>query len=374
MKPNDVKELLHRLYHSKTRFSVLLLGGQGTGKTTAVREFAEETAKRLGREFVDYEDTEADKILANPDKFFVFHDLPLVGVEPVDLTGQPRLVNGQVAYFPLRWAYVMSKCPGVLFLDDFLDTQRMDVMSAAYRIFLQKRVGYIYLHPDVQVVAASNTPEFSTLSQMMPAPLANRAIIVSVSTPNPREWAEWMNRVYGDEWDKRVFAFLSRFEGEGYIFRPPKEAETLEQHPTPRSWTMLAKLLWSGVVREETEEIAGVIGEEMATKFSAFLKVNVDIEELAKNPEMFRRLPVDARYMVTVMLATALGKKGAMDKFYRLIEVMRQESREWLVLLFIALRKSLREEFLLQLGKKDPELPELFAQVVRDKGQIEKMR
>ncbi|MEM2865733.1 MAG: hypothetical protein QW098_01130 [Candidatus Hadarchaeales archaeon] len=334
------------------------------GKTTTIWEFAQEMAKKLGKEFVDYDDTEADRILENPDRFFVFHDLPLVGVEPIDLTGQPKLHNGRVRYHPLEWAYVMSKCPGVLFLDDFLDTQRMDVMSAAYRIFLQRRVGYLYLHPGVQVVAASNTPEFSTLSQMMPAPLANRPIIIRVSPPTPEEWADWMDSNYGDEWDRRVFAFLKRFEREGYLFRPPKEAETLEQHPTPRSWTKLATLLKKGIVSSR-EEMAGVIGEEMATMFGAFLRVRIDLEELKRNPEKFRILSLDGKYMAVIMLASQ-----DFEEYRKVIEEVMSDSREWIVLLATSLRGKKREKFLNFLAVHYPDFLELLEKVVLEKQKL----
>ena len=367
MKPNGIKAFIARLMRSQKRVSVLLLGGQGVGKTTAVMEAAQEEAERRGLRFVDYSDDIADEILRSPDKYFVFHDLPLVGVEPVDLTGQPRLHNGTVRYYPLTWALVMSRCQGVLFLDDFLDTQRMDVMSAAYRIFLQRRVGYLYLHPEVQVVAASNTPEFSTLSQMMPAPLANRAVILTVDPPSPLEWARWMEKRHRDGWDRRIFAFLKRFEGEGYIFKPPKEAETLEQHPTPRSWTMLATLLAEGLVGEE--EMSSIVGEEMAQKLRAFLSLKVDLEELAAKPSAFPRLGLDAKYVVAIMLASELTENNY-QKFSPLVEEMTKDSMEWMVIMITSMTSKRREKILTVLGRKNGELLDKIQKAVSDRDQL----
>jgi hypothetical protein len=365
MRANEVKVFLSRLYKAETeakvvRSSVLLLGGPGIGKSTAVREWAEEEAKQMGKEFVDYSDEQADRLLEQPDKYFVFHNLPLVGCEPSDLTGHPRLTDGRVRYYPLEWARVMSRCAGALFLDDFLDTQRLDVMSAAYRITLERRIGYIYLHPDVQVVAASNTPEYSTLSSRMPCPLANRLVVIRQDPPTVREWAEWMNARFGNGWDRKVYAFLERFRDAGYIFQPVKEAETLEEMPTPRSWSKLAVLLAQGINSEEV--IDSVIGAEMGQKFAAFSKIDVDLNELARNPEQWKKLNLDAKYIASIMLATEITARSA-QKWVPLIAEMGKDSREWLIVLSLAMPHKKRSEFYLAALKAGGEVEQIFKEI-----------
>ena len=370
MRAEQVKSFLLRLYRaqrgSAKRTSVLLLGGPGIGKTTAVEEAARELASEAGREFVDYDDRLADRILADPEKYFVFHNLPLVGVEPVDLTGHPRLDDGRVRYFPLAWAEVMARCPGMLFLDDFLDTQRPDVMSAAYRITLERRIGYVRLHPDVQVVAASNTPEYSVLSQMMPPPLANRLAIVKVDPPTVREWAEWMDRVHGDRWDRRVLAFLMRFED--HLFRPPKESETLENFGSPRSWTALALALAARINGSEVYE--GFVGPELAVKFKAFLETDVDLERLLSRPEEWDRLSVDAKYIACLMLANLLPKRGGVEKALPLLERMEREGREWLVTAVLMVPPASRDKVLSALGGRGTRVLEALEQVIVDSSKI----
>jgi len=365
LRAEQVKSFLLRLYRSQQgtrRTSVLLLGGPGIGKTTAVEEAARELASEAGREFVDYDDRLADRILGDPEKYFVFHNLPLVGVEPVDLTGHPRLDDGRVKYFPLAWAEVMSRCPGMLFLDDFLDTQRPDVMSAAYRITLERRIGYVRLHPDVQVVAASNTPEYSVLSQMMPPPLANRLAIVQVDPPTVKEWAGWMDRVHGEKWDRRVLAYLMRFED--HLFRPPKETETLQEFGSPRSWTALALALANRVNGSEVFE--AFVGPELAVKFKAFLETEVDLEELLSRPEGWGRLSVDAKYIVSLMLANLLPKKGGVEKALPLLEKMEQEEREWLVNTVLLMPSSARGKVLSSLAGRGEKVLSALEQVIRD--------
>ena len=56
-------------------------------------------------------------------------------------------------------------------------------------------------------------------------------------------------RKYGENWDKRVAAFLLAFRDEGYLFNPPHERETLEPYPVPRTWTWLAleRFKWESI-------------------------------------------------------------------------------------------------------------------------------
>ncbi len=364
MRAEQVKQFIVALYQAQEgtkRTSVLLLGGPGIGKTTAVEEAARELASSAGREFIEYSDDQADEILREPERYFVFHSLPLVGVEPVDLTGHPRPVNGMVSYLPLKWAAVMSRCPGMLFLDDFLDTQRPDVMSAAYNITLKLRVGYVYLHPGVQVVAASNTPEFSSLSQLMPAPLANRLLILQMDPPTVEEWAEWMDRQHGEGWDRRVLAFLRRF-GEEYLFRPPKETETIAGFASPRSWSALALLLPR---MKMGEWMAGLVGPELAQKFRAFLGLKVDLEQLLADPGSFSKLTVDEKYIACLMLAAALTKKGR-ERALPLLRHLVKEGREWLVTLFFLIPAGKRAAFLSSISGEE-DLISALEEVQRDK-------
>ena len=90
-------------------------------------------------------------------------------------------------------------------------------------------------HKDTLVVAAGNRPEdASSIVRMLHNPLLNRFKIVRISPPTLEEWVEWMNNRYGDDWDKRTYAFLQRFRDEGYLLQIPKTAEGLENFPTPR--------------------------------------------------------------------------------------------------------------------------------------------
>ena len=219
---------------SKGRASVLLLGPPGIGKSTGVQEFSEYMAKKLDKEFIDYSDDVADKILDSPDKYFVFNDFRLTEIEPSDLAGIPFRDNGAVKFAPLLWARCMSKVAGVLTLDEITNINRADMISASYKLVFDHKAGYTKFGNDVFIIACGNRPEHASVANMLPVPLIGRLIVLSVEAPKIDEWYSWMDSKYHDEWDKKCYAFLKRFEDEYYLLKLPRENETLEAHPEPR--------------------------------------------------------------------------------------------------------------------------------------------
>lgn len=324
-----LKELKNAGIDGWVRSSMMQLGPPGIGKTRAYVEAAHAIAKKLGRTCIEYNDFAADEILRNPDKYFVYHSLPLVECEPTDISGYPRLENGHAKYFPFLWMVVMEKCPGLLVLDDFLDVQRPDLFSAAYKVTLERRFGFLKFNDGVMVVAASNTSEHSSLSSALPVPLANRFDIIPVDASTVDEWRGWMTVTYGDKWDRTTYIFLKRFESEGYILRVPPEPETTQGLPTHRSWTRVAVLSYYGVFEPD-----GHLGPEIGQKFRAFKAISVDIDELIAGPERWEKLDLDAKYMTCAMLSSWLDQqqKDKLPGSFPLLDAITADSREYFIL------------------------------------------
>jgi len=142
MRIPEIKEYLKTISPKR---AVLILGAPGIGKSQVIREFAEEEAKRLGKEFVDYSDDDYYDIIKEPDRYYVFVDFRLSECEPSDLLGTPRDVGDAVTYKPLMWARAMSKAKtGVLLLDELTNVAsiRPDLASVAYKLVLDRK-GYI---------------------------------------------------------------------------------------------------------------------------------------------------------------------------------------------------------------------------------------
>ena len=147
-----------------------------------------------------------------------------------------------------------------------------------------------------------------------------------------------MTSTYGEGWDRRCYAFLKRFETEHYLIMVPKKRECLDAYPVPRTWTYLATLMSRGVADAET--INGLIGEEVGTKFRAFLKVNIDINDLIKEPKKFLELSVDGKYMASIMLSSWLSKHANKpNKAFPLIDMMSKVSREYIMVTCTSMNK-----------------------------------
>ena len=105
-----------------------------------------------------------------------------------------------------------------------------------------------------------------------------------------------------------------------------------------------------------SDDIRGFIGQEVGAKFEAFLKTNVDIEDLIRNPHRFRELEFDAKYMATFMLASWISKhRKTMSKCFPLIDQMCQEKHEYLVLTAMSIKWRHLVQFFHELFAYQPE-------------------
>lgn len=77
LKPFIIQYYLAGPVTNDYRPSIMIFGPPGIGKSVGVREAAEEIAKKLNKQFVDYDDDIAHEILKSPEEYFVFNDLRL---------------------------------------------------------------------------------------------------------------------------------------------------------------------------------------------------------------------------------------------------------------------------------------------------------
>ena len=331
---------------------LLLLGPPGVGKSETVRRIAEKLAISKGLRFVELDHSNFKEVLRT-EGVFVFFDLRLTEVEPSDLLGVPREEDGGITYKPQLWSLCFSKHPGVLFLDELTNVQREDVIAAAYKLLLDRRAGNVRFRDDVWVVAAGNRPEDSSVARLLPAPLMDRVTRVDFGLPKIEEWAEYMNA--NGDWDTRVLAYLKRFPED--FLKPPSEPETLENFPTPRSWTRVAQ--WFPRMRSENSREAlctGNLGVEVGGKFLTFIRNPVPSpEELVQNPKKFKELSLDQKYIFTVVLSNWLREdiRRKTKKAVNLVKVMAEDDREFIMLAMITLPTKERAVFFNELVRAD---------------------
>ncbi|MBO0687648.1 MAG: MoxR family ATPase, partial [Candidatus Dormibacteraeota bacterium] len=212
------------------REPVLLWGGPGTGKSSAVRDLAAAV------------DWPCEVVIASIR-------------EPSDFAGLPVVADGGVRFAPPRWAQRLAKAGrGVLFLDE-ISTAPPAVQAALLRVVLERVVGDLELPQEVAVVAAANPPEQAADGWDLSAPLANRFCHLDWSSdastfaegltagwpqaPIPHLPGDWRTR------QSSARGLVAAFVGvrPNLVLDMPKEAGAAGQAwPSPRTWDMAARL------------------------------------------------------------------------------------------------------------------------------------
>lgn len=142
----------------------------------------------------------------------------------------------------------------------------------------------------------------------------------------------------------------------------PKTSETLDPFAQHRTWTSLSVMMNKGMTDRTT--IVGLVGSEIGIKFEGFLKTDVDLEELIQVPSGFHSLEFDARYMVSVMLATWLTKHiKDVSKAFGLLDTMFVAKHEFVVLVCLCMSKFNAAPLLKQLFDHDPQYKDVLTEI-----------
>jgi MoxR-like ATPase len=332
---------------------LLLVGPPGIGKTEVIRQKAEEEARLLNKIFIDLRDADdqlIEDIFKNPSKYYVYLRVVAPHVFPEDL-GIPRERSQYVEFLPPKVLKVLTlpDIYGVLFIDEITNVQRDDQISMYYSLILEKEAGFqLKLSKNVKIVLAGNPPEWSEIVRPLPKPLRNRMTIIEVSAPTVDEWIKYMERVYGDHWEKLCGAYLKVYPED--LLKPPQN--DFDNYPTPRSWTQLALKLYE-LKRDASEElieeiVIGSVGKEVGSKFLALYRTKVNVEsalrELEIQPERFDGFSVNAK----ILIASALSQRPVEElkkKYSKLLEHLLNKHREFLTIVIIMMAKEKKRAF-----------------------------
>lgn len=382
----------------------MLLGKPRIGKSWAVYEGAKLRAERLGKKFINLvvgdgglTEEQIIELLENPDKYFVLFELRLTNVEPTDIIGKPEDVtiktkDGKVYKFtilnPPIWATVLSKCSGVLFLDELTDVQRPDVKAVTYQLLLDKKAGYVKFKDDVLVVAAGNTPDVSSLSGGLTLPQAGRLRIFNVRPPTVEEWQEHMDKLYGDKYDKSVLIYLQRYKHSllklpveeisgGDIGNVIYKTDVFEPYPSPDSWRHLAVALYEKQHIKEglslDEFVSSYIGEQegMAFKlfYEEFISVDADklLENLPKNKNAIKKLSWNQKAALISQIASHVNEDlSALIKYKPLLDALAFEG-EYVANDYIAIFSSCLRRVSSRSAKLSSDILKPFRKLISEK-------
>jgi len=340
----ELKSLIVKVYLT-SKASLLILGPPGAGKSSAVMQAGEILAELMGRNLVIYDDDMGRKILEDPSRYFVVVDIRLTEVEPSDLIGVPKSDGDYVMYKPLLWSRVMNKVPGIVFLDELTNVQDDTVLAAAYKILLDRRVGFVKLGDGVMVVAAGNTPEHSSIARELPAPQVNRAVVLEMNWENSSEsvgyWLSYLGRRVAEEplhtkddlkkfrevadivgkWRAakapgKLYGVMSAFLALSMkLVTKPANAALMENFATPRTWEMLYwtltdeyDLIWTP--EEQRAICVGLLGKDVGLSFWSWLRRPLpNIEHLLENPEQLASMKAEDVVYIAAMFGLYLQKE-----------------------------------------------------------------
>jgi hypothetical protein len=269
----------------RARVPVLLWGGAGLGKSSAVREMAAAA------------DLPCETVIASIR-------------EPSDFAGLPIVTEGgtSVRFAAPDWAERLAASGrGILFLDE-ISTAPPAVQAALLRVVLERVVGDVALPADVTVVAAANPPEQAADGWDLSPPLANRFCHLDWDL-DAQEWAHGMlagfelpivNEVSGEALARaqgRALAGLTGFvSSRPHLLHahPGNEAAAGRAWPSPRSWQMASRLLAycdEATVPESVPALllAGVVGPAVAAEFLAW-REDLQLpnpEDVLRDPDSF---------------------------------------------------------------------------------------
>jgi MoxR-like ATPase len=270
-----------------TKDPLLIYGDPGLGKSTIVLNFATQTAKAKGKEFVDWFRSSNEKkkeMIENPSRYFVLVDVRTAQLEPVDFVGIPDITSSK-EYLETKqpkWIYYLSQpgADGILFLDE-LNQGSQQVLKALYELVLDRSAGGTKLADEVAIMAAGNLgSEFG--NDPIPIALTNR-FTAGVLVADPESWIEYAEDAGVD---KRIIAFVKTEPGENFYRKPTNPDDPF---PTPRQLIKLSKTmsdlqkLYSKAIKEGKapevpiykaigDQAAAKCGVYWARKFLTFLK------------------------------------------------------------------------------------------------------
>ena len=278
---------------------LMVWGAPGLGKSTVVREIAEEL--KIG-----------------------FIDVRLAQREPVDMRGLPVPENDRVKWLVSSEWPRDPKSRGIIMFDELTAADRT-LQVASYEFILDRRLGDLYkVPPGWYILAAGNRVEDKAVACAMSSALANRFLHVEVRA-EAESFLQWAT---AHNIHPAVINFI-RYRPERLFCQ---EKENLQRGwPSPRSWERVSTMLKiSDHCRQPSilnNALPGLIGEGTAAEFHSFLQNrffmigNCDIRERLLSGEPIQPPErIDMKYACCGAISYHIGMEPDPEKLKTMLE------------------------------------------------------
>lgn len=279
---HEVAKHVRNGYEKKV--AVMLWGPPGVGKSSIVKQVAEELGVRL-------------------------IDVRLAQLEPCDVRGipAPNHKTKQTEWYYPSWLPTDPESKGILFLDEMEKAPTM-VKNAALQLVLDRSIGDYKLPDGWSIVGAGNRADDGCFSTGLGTALNNRMLHYTIEA-DLESWLKWAT---ANGINDEITGYLQFDTGSLYSMQAGVEA-----FPSPRSWEFLSNMLKGVTDQEETYQLfEAAVGEAAGQKFRAWYEVykDVDVEAIILKGKMPKAKEIGGedkksfKYAVTIAVSHYVKK------------------------------------------------------------------
>jgi MoxR-like ATPase len=248
-------------------------------------------------------------------------DVRLVLLDPTDLRGLPTVTpDGRV-----RWAtpeFLPRDGNGILFMDEY-NRAPVSTQNAGMQLLLDRKLGEYKLPDGWAMALACNRETDGGGVTKMPEALSNRLTHLNLKT-DLNDWCAWAAHM---KIEPVVIAFMRFRPNLLHVFSTTDRA-----CPTPRTWEFVSRIVAQKPAKDvERALIAGTVGHEAATEFTAFLAMYRNlpsIDAILLNPDT---APVPTDVSTLYAVASALAHRADVNNFGKVLQFLDRMPQEYAV-------------------------------------------
>ncbi|MDG6995603.1 MAG: MoxR family ATPase [Nitrososphaerota archaeon] len=290
-----VKRLIKLAY--QTRRAIFLHGRPGSGKSSMVRQVADELGIQL-------------------------RDVRLNQLEPVDLRGLPMIEETTKATIWTVPDFLPRDGRGILFFDEFNTVDR-SLQAPTLQLILDRRLGNYVLPDGWIVVAAGNSIEDRAHVYEMSSALNNRFFHIEFPVPTYEEWFDWGSK--NGKTHPAILSFLNLKPSLLFKFDPKQKDPAWA---SPRSWELASDLLKADGGKHP-EVVRYAVGEGASLEFEGWWR----LREKIPDPEQLFRKPRETEVpneislqlvvatLIVERITSLIAKKSAEQKLFEALDV-----------------------------------------------------